>query len=385
MTKLYAEISKTEEQPDGTIKVWGYASSEAVDSDGEVIKADAMKAALPDYLKFGAVREMHGSIAAGTAIDAQVLDDGLTFFGAHVVDPVAVKKVQTKVYKGFSIGGRVTKRDPSDPSIITGLKLVEVSLVDRPANPEAVFTMFKMEDQTDAVDALAKMVDDGAITPQRLLTLAKNATVEKGMYAVSQFAAVLYQLSWMVTANELEAQSEGDGSPVPAALHEWLQQGAAIFSQMAQEEIDEMLAYTQPDTGDSLTMSEASDPIVQPAEGPTMSDNITAVKAEATPADVPAETTPVVEKASTLSDEMAKALMNTITGLNERLAALESQPVAPKGVLLSVGKADGGSIGGTGAPEGIDAVKPVLKADGTIDPIATMVKMTHAMGGRPAV
>ena len=30
--KLYAEISKTESQDDGTIKVWGYASSEAIDS-----------------------------------------------------------------------------------------------------------------------------------------------------------------------------------------------------------------------------------------------------------------------------------------------------------------------------------------------------------------
>ena len=33
--KLYAEISKTEELDDGTVKVWGYASSSAVDSDGE--------------------------------------------------------------------------------------------------------------------------------------------------------------------------------------------------------------------------------------------------------------------------------------------------------------------------------------------------------------
>ncbi|EMT3045717.1 caudovirus prohead protease, partial [Neisseria gonorrhoeae] len=37
MTKLYAQIAKTEAQDDGTVKVWGYASSEAVDSDGEVV------------------------------------------------------------------------------------------------------------------------------------------------------------------------------------------------------------------------------------------------------------------------------------------------------------------------------------------------------------
>ena len=74
--KLYAEISKVEDQDDGTIKVWGWASSESVDSDGETITADAMKAALPDYMKFGAVREMHQAKAAGTAIEIVVNEEG---------------------------------------------------------------------------------------------------------------------------------------------------------------------------------------------------------------------------------------------------------------------------------------------------------------------
>lgn len=116
--RLYAEISKTEKLDDGTLKVWGYASSEAVDSDGETITADAMKAALPDYLKFGAVREMHQPMAAGTAIEAEVQADGRTWFGALVVDPVACKKVETGVYKGFSIGGKVTARDDINLSLI---------------------------------------------------------------------------------------------------------------------------------------------------------------------------------------------------------------------------------------------------------------------------
>ena len=149
MAKLYAEIAKMEAQDDGTVKVWGYASSEAVDSDGEIIAAEAMKAAIPDYMKFGAVREMHGSNAAGTAIEINVEDDGRTFFGAHIVDPIAVTKVKTGVYKGFSIGGSVTARDELNKSQITGLKLTEISLVDRPANPDAVFTCFKADKPKD--------------------------------------------------------------------------------------------------------------------------------------------------------------------------------------------------------------------------------------------
>ncbi|HFC7533143.1 TPA: HK97 family phage prohead protease [Neisseria meningitidis] len=152
MTKLYAEIAKMETQDDDTVKVWGYASSEEIDSDGEVIATAAMKAAIPDYMKFGEGREMHGSNAAGTAIEINVEDDGITFFGAHIIDPVVVVKVKTGVYKGFSIGGSVTARDDLNKSQITGLKLTEISLVDRPANPDAVFTCFKADKGAEAVN-----------------------------------------------------------------------------------------------------------------------------------------------------------------------------------------------------------------------------------------
>lgn len=155
---LYGEISKTEAAGDGTVKVYGYASSEAVDSDGEVIRAAAIKAALPDYLKFGAVREMHQPKAAGTAILAEVQGDGRLWFGAHVVDGEAIKKVNAGVYKGFSIGGRVTARDAANKAIITGLSLVEISLVDRPANPQAVFSCVKFDEASagEEGEAVAK-------------------------------------------------------------------------------------------------------------------------------------------------------------------------------------------------------------------------------------
>jgi hypothetical protein len=38
--KLYGEISKTERQDDGTIKVWGYASFEFIDSKDEVVTGE---------------------------------------------------------------------------------------------------------------------------------------------------------------------------------------------------------------------------------------------------------------------------------------------------------------------------------------------------------
>ena len=148
--KLYGEISKTEEQADGTLKIWGIASSATVDSDGEIVTAEAMKAALPDYMKWGAVREMHKrDSAAGTTTEISVDDEGRTNFSAVIADDSAIKKLKANVYKGVSIGGKVTSRDDLNKNIITGLRLIELSLVDRPANPEATITIVKIDNDED--------------------------------------------------------------------------------------------------------------------------------------------------------------------------------------------------------------------------------------------
>ena len=38
--------------------VFGYASTEAQDAHGEIIRRDAIAAALPEYMQFGNIREM---------------------------------------------------------------------------------------------------------------------------------------------------------------------------------------------------------------------------------------------------------------------------------------------------------------------------------------
>ena len=122
--------------------VWGYASTEAEDEQGEVIRRDALAAALEDYMRFANIREMHQPSAVGIAEEAAIDDKGL-YLGARIVDTDAWQKVVAGVYKGFSIGGHVTTRDPADRNIVTGLALSEISVVDRPANPEAVFDCWK--------------------------------------------------------------------------------------------------------------------------------------------------------------------------------------------------------------------------------------------------
>lgn len=221
-TPLFVPFTKVEPQDDGTLKVTGIASSEAEDSDGEIITADAMRAALPDYMTFGAVREMHQPIAAGTAISAEVNDQGQTEFVAHVVDPGSVKKVQTEVLKGFSIGGKITKRAADSKNKITGLKLVEISLVDRPANPDCKISLVKFGKEGHTI----------------------TGTLKKGMYDISRLADIVCSLHYLTQSVQSEAIYEGDNSAMGAKLHAACESLVGFLKEMLDEESAEMLGLT---------------------------------------------------------------------------------------------------------------------------------------------
>jgi hypothetical protein len=290
----FAAISKIDDNDDGSVTVFGIASTEAVDAHGEIITKAAMQAALPDFMKYGtgALRSMHQPIAAGVVTKAEVNDDGDTVIEAHVVDENEVKKVKAGVYKGFSVGGnQVPGGYDKVTKTINAMTLTEISLVDRPANPEAVITMFKLEDaptvtvsadQADAATALADILNKGDLSAERLVELAQAeiaksaapaaadpvlitgggdaqaniekgdgiggaapAKIEKGMYGVSRFADLMTSLGYLTSDAEWEADCEKDDSPVPAQLRAWLTQGAAIFAAMASEEIAEFVAQFQ--------------------------------------------------------------------------------------------------------------------------------------------
>jgi phage head maturation protease len=428
MTKIYGAIAKTEAQDDGTIKVWGYASSEVVDSDGETITADAMKAARDGYMAFGNVREQHDpKKAVGVAIDYEVQEDGRTWFGAHVVDPVAVLKVNTGVLKGFSIGGRVPPGG-RDGKVIKSIDLREISLVDRPANPEAVFTMFKADAGPE----------DEAGPDTEGQGLVENAdTVQKGLYDVGRFAQMLQELGYVVADAEWEAQYEGDASPLPAALRDWLGQGLSILNSMAAEESAELLArlhaavpapavteVAMADAGGDLAKAgkrfstatkaalkaahdackaadkaladlaydadedegtEASDKsvwadFVKAAGGAdALNEAIRALGAR--PGD---EYAHVIKKAAAERAELdvfvkaagASSGLELLKAMAIEIERLKAEPAAPKGYANGQGVAISKAADRDDEPEKETA--PVVKADGTPDEVATLIKAAQA-------
>ncbi len=221
--RLFAEIKKIDREQR---MVFGYASTEALDSQGEVVRKEAIEAALPDYMRFANIREMHQPSAIGVAKEAEVDDRGL-YLAARIVDDEAWKKVTEGVYKGFSIGGKVTARDVAAKHIITGVELLEISLVDRPANPEAVIELYK------AAPAKSDATSDHGRS-RRLMS--------KGMDAVSDLAGILADIHELQEGSASEEAAEGDGSAMPAKLKAWLDEGAALLRDMVGEETEELSA-----------------------------------------------------------------------------------------------------------------------------------------------
>nr|DAS50349.1 MAG TPA: prohead serine protease [Caudoviricetes sp.] len=321
MAKLYAEIAKMEAQDDGTVKVWGYASSEAVDSDGEIIAAEAMKAAIPDYMKFGAVREMHGSNAAGTAIEINVEDDGRTFFGAHIVDPVAVTKVKTGVYKGFSIGGSVTARDELNKSQITGLKLTEISLVDRPANPDAVFTCYKADKPKDEEEA------DKDDKPSDKSAEEEGDKPKDG--------------DKKPEAEEKDDKDDKEDETEKSASVDLSESEIAILKAvLAKAEKQEAVTKADEPIDESVSKSDKSDDL-----------------AKAEMADALAKAQDALKKSN---DALAKA--------QAEIESLKKQAAPPKGSTKAISKAE------DNGEDPLKGFEPIVKNDGSLDDVATLIK-----------
>lgn len=380
MAKLYAEIAKMEAQDDGTVKVWGYASSEAVDSDGEIIAAEAMKAAIPDYMKFGAVREMHGSNAAGTAIEINVEDDGRTFFGAHIVDPVAVTKVKTGVYKGFSIGGSVTARDELNKSQITGLKLTEISLVDRPANPDAVFTCYKADKPKDEEEANKddKPSDksaeeegdkpkDGDKKPEAEDKDDEDGKEDDKEDEAEKSASVNLSESEIALLKAVLAKAEKPkDEPVTKSM--WQVKSLAdvltslkwLIEDTAYDNIDEaVIAQIKESAGSlaeslkALTVSEADKLVDGLAAKADKSDDL----AKAESADELAKAQDALKKSN---DALAKA--------QAEIESLKKQAAPPKGSTKAISKAE------DNGEDPLNGFQPIVKNDGSLDDVATLIK-----------
>ena len=118
-------------------RVFGYATTPALDYEHEVVERDAINEAIKDFAKRSTLREMHVPWAVGN-IQVLEMDEKGLWIEAEVVDDSAWKKVMKGVYSMFSIGFKKVNRVVQEGiTYIKKLLMFEVSLVDVGCNPES--------------------------------------------------------------------------------------------------------------------------------------------------------------------------------------------------------------------------------------------------------
>jgi len=133
---------------DGFMYVKGLASDDTLDLDQQICDPEWLKSALPDWFALGNIREMHQSKAIGKATEMEQTGSGFVVT-AKIVDEQAAKMVEEGIYTGFSIGiknARVIKDNKAPGGRICSGSVVELSLVDRPANPSCSIEIAKSVD-----------------------------------------------------------------------------------------------------------------------------------------------------------------------------------------------------------------------------------------------
>jgi len=130
----------------------GYATTETVDRENEIITREAVRDAIEKYMMFPTIRFMHERKPIGKAIDFAIDHKGLRI-KAKILKNIkeadeAWLMIKEGILRAFSIGGRILEaKQYFDKNLgktvrkITKMELLEVSLVDVPANPETLITV----------------------------------------------------------------------------------------------------------------------------------------------------------------------------------------------------------------------------------------------------
>ena len=152
-------IEKWEDGPDGSVYVYGKASTPEIDTDDQVVSPDFSGPALKQWMEAPALRVNHQARRdpAGSGIHVEIDRDG---DGAHWVKSIVAEKEAVRLVKGghlraYSIGiaRPVIERDMTGKArggIITGGVIAEVSLVDSPANRSCFLELVKADKNGDA-------------------------------------------------------------------------------------------------------------------------------------------------------------------------------------------------------------------------------------------
>lgn len=186
------DVVKHYRDEDGDLIVYGKAAGPDLDLDGERCDPNWLRREVPGWFEWANVREQHSQIAAGVGLEIENTGDDW-HIKAKVTDQNTAHKVETGTLKGWSLGAIDTKtyKDAQGRTWLTGGKIIEFSLVDRPCNPTTTL-------------AVAKSADGGMWSP----------TDQAGEVIASiRMKAVKLDLPRGAAGSQKTAPVDGDGAP----------------------------------------------------------------------------------------------------------------------------------------------------------------------------
>ncbi len=388
-------------------RIYGTFTAEVVDKSGEVADYDTTKAAIQawsdEIFKIsggkskGNIRKMHTAEIAGCAVEITYNDAEKRVDAEVEVKPEITAEALKGMLNGFSIGGSYARK--WDCPVFKGHQrftpvIAEVSVVDNPCVPTAVFDAIKdasfsvlKEDGTEelrkfapkeqekaeadlpveelfkaadgsehktreaaaqknteiaaakasapALDALKKL-EALAVEPKdeikkKLVDLLK---LEKGMYDVARCASIISDLDWLLESIAAEAAYEEDGSSQPADLKKIIKTLCSFLKAMVLEETKELVT-DKAFEGITEQAVEALRKISGKAE---LFKGWKPAPVEDKNADLNKDLTAENEALKKALTDISERTDAAVKSLTERLKKLEDMPAPPIGSLFSVEK-----------------------------------------------
>jgi hypothetical protein len=346
--------------------VSGYATLDNMDSQGDVVLAEASKEAFAKAR--GNLREMHQPIAAGHIVDFredEFFSDGEFYRGIFVTAYVSKgaestwEKVLDGTLTGFSIGGNIidasnefVKEQGKSVRFIKSYDLVELSLVDNPANQLAnVFSITKSATGQTLVKGMVADVEIENIFYCTTDEIFKSVAAESADCAVC--GSGMTNIGWVETGTDRAekvrdvvtkflgsnaANAEGEGGVENMAIRKAKDNEGVVTSDAVQgednktplEELKEEVANdnVEVETDDDAAKAEALEEVDHSDENTEPDEHDLGAEAEENAQGIdetPDADEEISKKMDSLKDAIDASLEKTRNETSEAVKALEKK------------------------------------------------------------
>ena len=141
-------IERVEQTADGNVMVWGKATDDSLDSDQQIVDPDFAAKAIDEWMSTGPnVRVQHQAQRDPAGVGVSVDRDGSAHWvKSKIIEPVAKQLVLGGALRAYSVGiarPTIVRDGVARGGRITDGQIVEISLVDRPANKNCGISLVK--------------------------------------------------------------------------------------------------------------------------------------------------------------------------------------------------------------------------------------------------